>query len=171
MKTWQIIVIVASLVGFGLYVPPVREDVVQMRAENKDLENQIQELNHQLHEVDRIGREAPEKKDQLVRRIPLDNEQEKLIQDIENITLRTGFSYDGLSFSKGKNPVLGLPELKISFSTQGNKANLIRFLEALENNERFLGLETLSISTREENNVQMVSFGVALYAFYQQEGK
>lgn len=169
MKAWHIIVLIASGVLFGFVTQPMGEDVKSLKNQTSKLSEEIQTINTQLQEITRIQREEQNQQQELARRIPLQNQQENLIRDIQSIRTKSGFGYESISFRKGKNPVLGLPELKISFSTEGNKQNLLSFLELIEENERFLGMENLSITTRQEGSTPVVSFSVSLYAFYQQD--
>lgn len=169
MKSWSILLLISGVLIFGLYTNPTRKEVSQIQSQAQTLENTLNELNAQLQEIERIQKESAATKETFVRRIPLKNEQESLIKDIHSLTLRHGFSADTISFTKGQNPTLKIPEMKISFSTKGNKTNLIPFLKSIESNERFLGLENLSITAMQEGTSTNVQFGVSLYAFYQQD--
>lgn len=168
MKAWHILIFIASFLVFGFFTRPKIEAATALRAENKHLEAQIQEINTQLQSINRLQKESIDNKTQLIKQIPLLNEQENLMKDIQTLTARNGFSFTALSFTKGLNPALGIPEIRISFATEGNKKNLIPFLRAIEDNERFLGLESLSIKTHQQGSAQTVQFSVSLYAFYQQ---
>ena len=169
MKAWHIVVIILSLLCLGMYTQPLMKQTKDLQAKKQNLEIEFKSMNTQLNKIKETQIKKEQAEINFAQQIPLFNEQEKLLQTIQTITLKNGFSFQSVSFTKGQNPVLGIPEIKISFLTEGNKKNLIKFLESIEKNKRFLGMESLNINTHEEGGEPIVSFNVSLYGFYQKD--
>ena len=96
--------------------------------------------------------------------IPTVLEQEYLLLDLRRITQGNGFSTSGFTFSKGQNEVTDAAEMRINFSATGRVTNLVNLLEAIEQNKKFLALETLSFS---ETNDNLINISLNLYALAQ----
>ncbi len=168
MKTWKIllIVITAGITGFAT-VPFYKEYKVLNTKLDQLQKNRDKKIEEQK-ELAKIKKEIENDKKNFLTKIPAEVEQEKLIMDLLSIATKTGFGFSDLSFSQGKNAKLGIPQINISFSTEGNKNQLIDFLKNIEENERFMGMENFSITTSKDDK-QSVSLGVSLYAYFQDE--
>lgn len=166
MKSWHIFafVILISVVGFVLR--PWYGDIQDLKKENAELAKTLEEKIEELQSLNKIVKASEQKNQSVLTQIPGDNQQEKLLLSLRQLSQKTGFYFTSLRFGKGYNPVLRLPELKVQFSTSGQKSQLVPFLKAVEDSARFLGMESLSISTKEGNQIE---FGVSLYAFFQEE--
>ncbi|MCF7917422.1 type II secretion system protein M [Candidatus Gracilibacteria bacterium] len=140
-----------------------------MKVVNQGLENTLSEKIQELQTLNGIIKSAQQENKSLLSQIPVENEQEKIMQFLKQISLKTGFGFTSLQFSKGKNSEVGLPELSIRFSTTGRKEKIKDFLVAIENSPRFLGMDNLNITTTRENGSLSVQFGVSLYSFFQTE--
>ncbi len=168
MKIWHIISIIVIIGVLGFVTYPIMNENQDIKRENSKLNSDIEILNQKLVKVADTQKRTKAENDQILKKIPLDSEQENLIQDLQKISKRSGFKFNNLKFSKNQNSDFGLPELKVSFSTEGNKKSLRNFLLLIENNERFLSMENLDIQAKEDGRSQSVSFGVSINAFYQQ---
>jgi Tfp pilus assembly protein PilO len=169
MKAWHIIVIILCVLTLGVYTQPRMEKVQKLKTKYENLLTERKAMNIQVNKIQKTKEDKQKSQENFAKSIPPQNEQEKLIHDIQNLTTRSGFSFDDISFVKGHNPIVGMPEIKATFSTTGDKKRLIRFLTSIEQNPRFLGMDSLSISTRIEKTSPVVTFLVSLYAFYQKE--
>ena len=171
MKTWQILVIVFIIAILGFVTMPEFEKFQNLESEVAKLTKTKQAKVVELQSLKSIEKEIAETSQSDLNKIPVALDQENLIKDILRITRKTGFPFSGLSFAKGMNSKLNIPQVTISFSTKGEKQRLFEFLEEIENNARFLGMENFAISTSQEGGKEMVSLGVSLFAFYQNQEK
>lgn len=169
MKLWHIVVIIVCVLALGFYTQPKMQNVQTLESKFEGVLEEKSALSEQIEKVQEIKKEKKSANEDYSKRIPQENEQEKLIFDIRRLTMENGFAFNDVSFVKGYNPIIEMPEIKASFSTQGNKNNLLAFLKSIEANERFMGMESMSITTREEGQNDIVSFQVSLYAFYEKE--
>ncbi len=169
MRAWHILTFLVGVIVLGTYVQPLREDVRNQERVFQTKESEIETLNEQLNTITQLQKEKSEFASEFVDSIPLAPEQDALLQDLYTLTLRHGFVFDAVSFTRGENPQVGIREIRASFNTEGSKRNLIPFLKSIEENKRFLGLKNLSITTSSEGSTETVRFGVDIYAFYQQD--
>jgi Tfp pilus assembly protein PilO len=166
MKSWHILIFVLVISFGGFVLRPWYSDIQKLQEESSELQKTLKDKIQELQNLNTIIKASEQKNQSIIEQIPSDNQQEVLLLSLRKLSQKTNFYFDGLQFSKGHNRILGIPELKIQFSTEGKKSQLVSFLRAIEESTRFLGMESLSISTQEENNV---TFGVSLYAFFQDE--
>lgn len=168
MRSWHILLIILSIGAIIGYLQPLRESHEKQERELKEIHSTIGTLREQIKEIMVLKKEKSDLSSEFIKNIPLHPEQDALIQDIYTLTLQNGFTFESLSFTKGENPEIGISEIKTTFTTEGSKKSLIAFLRAIETNQRFMGLESLSVRTHETDGQSTVRFGVSLYAFYQQ---
>lgn len=98
--------------------------------------------------------------------VPVVLEQEYIIQDLRRITQGNGFSTTGFAFAKGQNPDTKSAQMTITFSAKGKKENLIKLLQSVESNERFLALKDLSLSAS-QTSPGLINVNFNLYTLAQ----
>ena len=142
----------------GSSVPALQQAVrVEMQKEAK-LNTELSGLEAQQSALQQEG------ETQSIEIIPGVLEQEFLLLDLRRITQGNGFSTSGFSFSKGQNEATGAAQMNISFSATGRTENIVSLLAGIEQNKKFLGLESLSFS---EDNNGLVTVALNLYALAQ----
>lgn len=98
--------------------------------------------------------------------VPVVLEQEYIIQDLRRITQSNGFSTTGFSFAKGQNADTKSAQMTITFSAKGKKENLIKLLQSVESNERFLALKDLSFNAS-QTSPGLINVNFNLYTLAQ----
>lgn len=170
MKTWHILVLVLLVAIGGFYIVPTVNTTRSLRSENIKLQKTLQGKIEELQTLNQVLQKTKEQKKSVLSLVPIDNGQEFLLRDLQKIAQQTGFGFNGLQFFKGQNSAVGLPELSINFSTEGQKSQFKKFLLAIENNQRFLGMNRLDVQTDFSAPANpKLRFNVSLYSFYQKE--
>lgn len=90
-------------------------------------------------------------KDALLQKIPTEQAQESLMQDIFRITQNSGFSFQQIRFTESVNTEQKEQQIIASFSVQGPQGNLVKLLQAIEQNPRFLTLGDISVQNDKTN--------------------
>lgn len=153
---------------YGFWIAPYLSD------SRPDLSRSIQV---EKNEANRLAAELKELKSQqaslstdseapATAEIPEILEQEYLLLDLRQITQGNGFSASGFNFTKGQNAQAEAAEIKVNFSAEGSRSNLLPLLRSIETNKRFMGLESLSISTV-GGNPDSVRLSLNIYALAQ----
>ena len=92
--------------------------------------------------------------------------QEYVILDLKSILERNQYVTQGFSFTKSQNVNLDAAELEISFGVEGPLARFPSLLKTIEQNKRFMGVESVSFN-RESNQSDQISASLKLYALAQ----
>ena len=166
MSNKKIIIFVICILFIGFVIIPIQRDVRNLQNTYMSLEKIMEKKNERLAELIKAKENIIEKDTPILKKIPLNLEQENVIRDIKKIAKNSGFDFSGLGFSKSYNEKVGANMLKISCSVKGPLHKAKELLETIENNERFFGMESLGIGTNSDN-VPQVSFSISLYTFYQ----
>ncbi len=168
MKTWIILSFAFCAGVWGLLTFPLLNEVQDLRLENQGLENILAEKEAKTEELEEIKVEFADRIKNIQAQIPLDSSQENFIRDLRKITTQTGFSFSGIKFSRGQNSQINAPHLIANFSARGDRSNVKNLLALIEQNERFLGMDSLSVSTIESANKSVTNLTLSVYALYQE---
>ncbi|MBT3349476.1 hypothetical protein HN954_05090 [bacterium] len=171
MKNFKILGFVVLVLAVGFGVVPLQKSVKKTQTDQQLLvakkEKKVEEFRKlqllMTPATQATVAKSPE------RQIPPTAEQESLIRDLYRIIRGLGFEFDGLNFSKSYNEKVQSPQINASFSIKGTRSQVQNFLRAVEENERFLGLENLGQLKNTEPNSGVIQLSVSLYSFYQQE--
>lgn len=163
MKTLNIIIVAICVIVLGLWVFPSYQSLGEKQSTITELKAQKSQLINEQKAVEEKLKIAANQNPET--QIPPTREQEILIRDLQQISAQTGFVFKSLSFGKGVNPKIGVEQTTINFSVLGVKEKTTAFLQSIENNDRFLGMESLSVSQVEKNGVTLTQMNVTLYAF------
>lgn len=174
MKNFKIISLVLCLPLYLFFIFPTYQTIEIQKSTILGLEKERAAKNIILKKLqaqkDNLGTKTAKsiEQEKLLSQIPLTLEQENLIRNMGKLALSTGFSFSGFSFSKGSNAEVNAPQMNIGFAVTGAKKYAKDFLTLIENNDRFLGMESLNVSIlRDSKKIPQVSMSIALYAFAQ----
>jgi hypothetical protein len=87
------------------------------------------------------------------------------LSEIQRITSEAGFFINRYAFSKAVDQSLNLNQMKAYFVLEGSESKIIRFLQLVEKNPLFMGIETVNLPPENEGKY---TIDVALYALYAQ---
>jgi len=170
MKNWKIGIIVFSILFGGFFIFPSYKEGKNLKQENENLQKKLNEKIKELKALDTEHMNIATTDANLFRKIPQNEMQESIIRTIGQILGRYNFKLEGgVSFSKGFNADVNAPEMKTNFSVVGPKENLEKLVAEFENNERFFGVEKLSVQISLENGKQIVSLPISLSSFFQEK--
>lgn len=177
MKRSSIWLLLLLVPLYGFWVFPTQELLDKEQIKVEKLEEKRDEKTQELLELqelrDKLKKLQEENKNagmEPLRKLPFSIDQEDLIQDLQEIANRSGFKFNAVGFSTGINKDLGLPEITMNFSVEGLKAQVPKFLQNIEENERFLLMDDLGVSVDKQTQ-QTVSMQISLHAFAQEELK
>lgn len=153
---------------YGFWIAPYLSDgrpelsrLIQVeKNEASQLVTQLEEIKSQQASL-ASGAETPSTTE-----IPEVLQQEYLLLDLRQITQGNGFSASGFNFTKGQNAQADAAEIKVNFSAEGSRNNVLPLLRSIETNKRFMGLESLSISAV-GGNPDAVRLSLNIYALAQ----
>ncbi len=162
MKTSNIILTVALVLMAGFGVGPIRKVAIEREVKNKQLFIQKQSQIERLSMLEKVETVADTGKI-----IPTEPEQIELINDVNRIAKKTGFTLpDAWSFSIGKNSDVNAEQISISFPLSGRRKQIQNFLQEVENNPRFMGTNGLSFITDSSLPIPRTEMNISLYAFF-----
>lgn len=174
MKRSSIWLLLLLIPLYGFWISPTKDFLAVQQKKIDALEKERADKTQELLDLQALKKELEvlqaENKNagmEPLRKLPLEIEQENILKDLQKIAHGAGFRFQGVSFSTGVSKDLGLPEIRMNFSVTGLKAQVPKFLESIEKNERFLGMDDLGVNV-ENNSGQFVTMNVSLYAFSQE---
>jgi hypothetical protein len=162
MKTSNILLTVALIAIAGFGVSPIRKMTHEKVVKNKQL---FIKKKAQIERVNDL--KNAEKTENNERVIPSSPQQMALIDDVDRIARKTGFSLpDAWSFSIGRNSDVNAEQISISFPLSGRRKQIQNFLQEVENNPRFMGVRGFSFTTDATQAIPRTEMSIALYAFF-----
>lgn len=101
--------------------------------------------------------------------IPLGINQDELIKDMIEISDIHDIRLNSLSFGKGSLGEDGVGSVRINSSFEGSYTDLVAFIEGIEQNSRFLKIESISVQLNklEISDGTRATFSLSMQAFYQ----
>ena len=163
MKNLNILIITFCIIVAGLWVVPKFSSLSEKQTTITNLQNQKADIIQQQKAVEEKLKQAENQNPAV--QIPPTREQAILIRDLQAISQKTGFIFKSLNFGKGVNPDVGAEQTTISFSVLGLKEQAPLFLKNIEENERFLSMETLNVAQADRDGAPLVQMTVTLHAF------
>lgn len=153
-------VLLITVAAFG--VRPVLQAVQEKEQENQQLFAQKQ------HQIERLAEvEAAAKDPKMQFQIPETPAQINLIDDLSRIAKTTGIALpDNWNFSLGHNSAVNAEQVGVNFTLSGRREQIQKFLEAIEQNPRFMGVETFSFHTDFNKSIATTEMPISLYAFF-----
>lgn len=161
MKTSNILLTVALVAIAGLGINPVRQTMLEREGKHKQLSTQKEEI------VVRFDTVKTRQKTVGNNRIPSSPEQIALVNDVNRIAKKTNLTLPlSWNFSFGKNSAVNAEQIGISFPITGRRQQILDFLKEVEQNPRFMGIKSFSITTDSSQEMQLTEMNVDLYAFF-----
>ena len=135
-----------------------------------DLSAEIESLEKRQATLTASETESGTSNTEILRKIPTKLRQAAMIRWVESTIQSTGLELQsGLSFARGVHPQVGVRQLQVSFTLLGQRDRLVDFLERVENDERFLGVESFAWQTETlPTGESQTTLNVQLYAFSQE---
>lgn len=163
MKSWKIILLLVSIGALGLVIWPMRAELKQLETEKTTL---TQTQTKKTAEYRRIQDHFTAIKSQEKRHqyIPKTLTQGEFLSEIQRISAESGFFINSYSFTKAVNQSLNLNQLNAYFVLEGSESKIIRFLQLVEKNPLFMGIETVNLPPEKDGKY---TIDVLLYVLYE----
>jgi type II secretory pathway component PulM len=164
------------LVAVGLFlflIRPLGEDVDRVQA---DITAKSAKLTAVQAQVDALAL-AEEKykvtteplRIESLKEVPTSMQQDEVIRDLVNIAANNGIVLRSVSFGRGAGVQDGVSSLRISSSFEGSYQDLIKFLEAIEENGRLFKVDTISVQIQDLGfaGIERATFSLTILTYFQ----
>ncbi|MFA5947434.1 MAG: hypothetical protein WC806_00475 [Candidatus Gracilibacteria bacterium] len=166
--------ILLVVVIYALLLRPLSGELAALKADLTSKETVFNDLKTKVSTFDSAekGDGLTEiKKMEISQKIPLGINQDEMIRDLINIAKNNDIEITSISFSKGisANPEIGT--LKINSGFEGNYSDLLNFLKSIEQNSRFLNVNSISvqINVLDVTDLKRANFLLSIESYYQIE--
>jgi len=169
------VLVVLGVVVFTFGARPVAEEVNQIQADISSKEVSIVELTDKIQKYtdaeESLQISTEVQRQQSLSAIPIGMQQDEVIENIINITREHDIELKSLSFGKGSAEAEGIHTLRVNSSFEGNYADLISFLEALETNERLVKVDSINVQINKVtiSDLTRAIFSLSMEVYYQNE--
>ena len=169
-----VLLVILAVAGYVFYSRPLAGDVDELKADVMAAETELEGLNAELETLERakeaLGLSNEVEAFAVKKQIPAGVEQDEVIRDVREIAELHEISLKSLSFGKGSTNQQGVGSLRISSSFEGNYADLVDFLEGIENNGRLFKVNSINVqlSTLDLLGFERATFTLTMEAFYQE---
>ena len=169
-----VLLVILAVAGYVFYSRPLAGDVDELKADVMAAETELEGLNAELETLERakeaLGLSNEVEAFAVKKQIPAGVEQDEVIRDVREIAELHEISLKSLSFGKGSTNQQGVGSLRISSSFEGNYADLVDFLEGIENNGRLFKVNSINVqlSTLDLLRFERATFTLTMEAFYQE---
>lgn len=162
----SILLLLLILVGATVFVLPMRDSIVGLKAQEATLTESLATLDAQYEELAALSKEVSQSettKLKLLSAVPVDYNQDALILELTELASQTGFQLNSLSFSLGQSELYG-KTISVATSVKGSYEQLIDFLQKLEGADRLMRVTSLSVQRLSSTDV---GFNLSVEAYYQ----
>lgn len=168
-----VFLIVLSLSVYILFVRPMSEVVATVEGDVFTKSEEISKLSEEIKNYkeyeEKLDLSTEVNKQEVFKAVPIEMNQDEVIEDVINIADTYDITLNSISFSKGGSEQEGVNSLMINASFIGNYNDLVDFLEGIEQNPRVFRVNSISvqISKLDISNLERASFSLAIETFYQ----
>lgn len=168
-----VFLVLLSIATYVFFVSGLANGVDEKRAEIEDKTVKIAQMKKQVEDL-KVAEEkwnvsTEVQRAEVLKSIPVDLNQDQVIEDLVKIAKSNDIELNSVSFGKGAEGKDGIGSLRINSSFEGNYADLVNFLEAIEQNGRLFKVNTINVqvNTFEVSSFERISFALNLEAYYQ----
>ena len=166
------LLLIISIGIFVFFTQGLISDVNAISSNIESSKSELETVNAEIEEYE-VMEETYDlttqvKRDQILKSITEDLDQDEVIRDFIEITDEYDISLNSLSFSKGSTSFDGVNTLRISTSLEGNYADLSTFLKGLELNQRLFDVQSISVYITELEilDIERATFSLTINAYY-----
>lgn len=162
----SVLLLIAIAVGAFVFVGPMRTNVSELKVQVENAGIELQALND---EKDRLSAMAAQigdsesSKDELLDAIPVGENQDAIITELDKLADEKGITMNSLNFSTSSDEEFG-NILNISANFAATYENLLGFLQKIENADRLFKVNSLNVQL---SNTTDAVFNLNLQAYYQ----
>lgn len=162
----SIVLLLFMILGGVFFVSPMRDNVASLTVQQEAASTELQGLQSQYEELAALAAKVSESeatKNKLLASVPVGMAQDKILDELTKITADLKIDMNSISFGKSSDKDFG-NYLNISANFKGTYAQLISFLQKVENAERLMRITTLSVQLTSTTDAV---FTMGLEAYYQ----
>lgn len=162
----SVLLLIAIAVGAFVFVGPMRSNVTDLKTQVDEAGMELETLNY---EKDRLGAMAAQigdsesSKDELLEAIPVGENQDAIITELNSLAEEKGISMNSLNFTVSSDDDFG-NVLNISANFSATYENLLGFLQKIENADRLFKVNSLNVQLSTTTDAV---FNLNLEAYYQ----
>ncbi len=166
----NLILVVALIITIFAWTAPVRSDYQDLNGQLKEKEAEKEQLLADLEEVKGAGEQLDEEtevvKNRVEAAIPSNLSQDSLINQINAIAQQYQVSINSISFSIPVNSIEEIKKATVNVSLSGDRADLVNFLEGIENNSRKLLVKNITVQFGEVEGIGRINFNISMDTYY-----
>ncbi len=164
----RLILVVVIVCLYGFLLKPWWGEYKEQNQEINIQETQISAIQKELKKL-REQEAKPQSNDEVsIGKIPKHNEQEQIIRDIERIAEVSGFRFSSLTFNRGIEAASNAKKVNINISLKGPYDRLFFLLSSLQQNDRFIGIKDLRLSSNIKDGTRNAAISLSLFALHQE---
>lgn len=162
----SILVYVFGLKGISATVSAFESDFADKTSQIEKVKTEVNNLANSESQLD-VTTEV--QREQSLKAIPSKLNQDEVIRNLVDLASSHTIELHSLSFAKGGSDADGVSSLRIDSSFEGNYGDLVTFLKGIEQNARFLRVNSISaqINKSEVFDIDRVTFSLSMEAFFQ----
>lgn len=167
--------ILAAISFYVFYLSGVSGGIDATKTDLEAKQSELSATKTQLEEFQKAENElnvsTEVQRSEVSKSIPLGLNQDELIKDVIEISEVNDITLNSLSFGKGGLNEDGVGSVRINASFEGNYTDLVSFLESIEENSRFLKVNSINVQLGklEVSDSVRATFSLAMEAFYQEK--
>lgn len=160
-----LILLVVATAGLFLFVFPKKDSFAQLQTDISQKQTELTRLQNELTKLQSLedsfeGSEVTEK--DVLNSIPDEVQQGDVIKTLAKYSEENEATINSLSFGLSTSRDGSFSTFTITTNVSGTHRNLIRFLEALENDSRKFSVNTMSVQVL-ENGLENMSINIDAY--------
>ena len=162
----SIVLLLFMILGGVFFVSPMKDNVGTLTTQKDAAAIELQGLQSQYEELAALAAKVSESeatKTKLLRSVPVGTAQDALLDEMTKISEDLKIDMNSISFGKSSDEDFG-NFLSVTATFNGSYAQLISFLQKIENAERLMRITTLSVQLTSTTDAV---FNLGLEAYYQ----
>ena len=161
------LILLALLIGgVLLFVSPLQKKVAANRASVDVRSLELQSLQSEFDSLKTLADEVAKseaKRDILLNAVPIGHSEDDLLVELTDLTASLAFGVNAINFALGSDPDLG-DTVTVTANFEGSFANLVEFLQQIENADRLFQVKSISV---QRTGTDEVVFNLIIEAYYQ----
>ena len=154
------------------YTQPLKENVETLEVEKTQNELKLEQVEKRLADLQELKKNLPTSdaaRQKLLDSVPLERDQEGVLNDLEQIALANNIQLSVFSFTESEGESQAIKVLNLMAGFVGTYEDLINFLEGVEANIREFNVTSVNVQLTEEvdSEIGVMNFTLGIEAYYQ----
>jgi Tfp pilus assembly protein PilO len=168
-----VLFLLLAIGGYVFYTKTIANELSTLKADVSTKNATVADYQARLSEVESASQAyevtTEVQKMETSKSIPLALNQDDVIRDLRKIADEYKIKLSSISFSLGSTNYEGVGSLGLGATFEGNYEDLLSFLKGLEQNSRFIRVNTVGVEMNEIGGLDLLraSFSLSMEVFYQ----